>query len=98
MAAKDKAALAIPLRLEKPSLAREALVREGRQHRRNPIRLRFFAKAGLGLGRQPVQGIAIRHSVSRPQHRRRRRALTGGHIIDPVRGKPALNSWAPHST
>src|SRR5258708_19741487 len=81
MAAKDQAALAIPFRLEKPSLAREAFVREGCQHRRNPFRLRLFAKLSLGLGRQAVQGIAIRHSLSHSQHWQPPRARTGGHII-----------------
>src|SRR5258708_26667559 len=82
MAAKDQAALAIPFRLEKPSLAREAFVREGCEHRLNPFRLRLCAKLSLGLGRQAVQGIAIRHSLSHSQHWQRRRAVTGGDIID----------------
>src|SRR3984893_13885724 len=78
-AAKSQAALAIPLRFKEPSLAREAFVRECRQHRSNPFGLRSFPKAGFDLSRQPNERIGIDHAVmSLSVHDLRRRC----HIVE----------------
>src|SRR3981081_1106402 len=63
-AAKSQAALAIPLWFKQPSLSRKALVRECRQHGRNPSRLGPLAKPGFDFSRQSVQRIAARHGTS----------------------------------
>ena len=62
-AAKNKAALAVPLRLKQPSFSRKAFVRKCRQHGCNPFRLRSLAKQSFSSGRQPVQSIAVCHGI-----------------------------------
>src|SRR3977135_277360 len=65
-AAKSQAALAIPLRFKQPSLSRKALVRECRQHGRNPSWLGPLAKPGFDFSRQSVQRIAAPQGTPSP--------------------------------
>src|SRR5260370_7287034 len=62
-AAKNKAALAVPLRLKQPSFSRKAFVRKCRQHGCNPFRLRSLAKQTVSSRRQPVQRIAVCNGI-----------------------------------
>jgi hypothetical protein len=70
-AAKSEAAFPIPFRLKQPSLARKDLIRERRQHGRNPFRLCSISKPGLGVGWKSVEQVAHGHGNFTRQPRRR---------------------------